>query len=128
MFVYLHGIDKEAVCAAAHRENAYEMADTCDCERPAQEKTVLPHTKQRQEVYIPDKRSKNAFYLSVQNITGYDNPLSLTMEDGMTAPDTDGLESVEKDGLPEIAEDEFVDEVTSKGVTLQVPGLSGGLI
>ena len=54
----LHDIDKEAVCSAAHREDAYQMADTCSCEDAPCDKDVpgedpLPYTYQLEEVFIP---------------------------------------------------------------------------
>ena len=142
----LSGIERDAVCSAAHRENAFVMADTCDCgssdpepcEKPNPDPEELPTTYQLIEVFIPpdatgaegglEDGADNAFYLSVPNLTGYVNPLSLTMEDGMVAPMTTDPEVVLNGDDAELSEGALRDEVTSKGLILQVPGLSGGEI
>ena len=135
-------IDKEDVCAAAHRENSFEMSDTCGCDGKCEQdipsKDPLPYTYQRMEVFIPpdpdeanegiEEGADNAFYLAVPNLAGYSNPISITMEDGIISPKTDDLEIVEKGDSVELAEGEMLDSVTSKGIIIQVPGLSGGAI
>lgn len=137
----LSGIDRESVCASAHRENSLEMADTCECEKPPlPSKDNLPETYQIEEVFIaPDESgaeggvpegAENAFFLVAPNYYGdggmYNNPISITLEDGMVSPKVeepeaviDGLSAVPKDGA-------LTDSITSKGVVIQVPGLSGG--
>lgn len=126
----LDNIDKGVVCAAAHRESEYEMTDTCECDkRRTPSETPIPEAYQLEEVYIPPiggQSADNAFYLIVPNLLGYDNPLSITLEDGVAAPKTGDPEVVlEGDGAV-LAEGALQDEITSKGVVLQVPGLSGG--
>ena len=137
------GVDKGAVCSAAHRENQFEMADTCDCENPPlPEGEPLPETYQLVEVFIPPDKPEgngvfgpnggikegadNAFYLIVPNLSGYDNPLSITLEDGEVSPKTTDLKTVENGSSVELAEGEMLDKITSKIVILQVPGLAGG--
>lgn len=132
----LEGIDRDVVCAAAHRENDFEMADTCDCKPPLPRDKELPEAYQLEEVFIPPDESgteggvpegsENAFFLVVPNELGYLNPLSITLEDGVVSPRTDDIDVV-IDGLTaDLAEGEMLDKVTSKGVVIQVPGLSGG--
>lgn len=133
-------IDKEAVCAYAHREASLEMSDTCECDddHEAEGGSVnIPDTYQMEEVFIPSSSgddggmsggAENAFYLVVPNLVGYSNPLSITLEDGLVVPKTDYPE-IEVHGLSaELNKGELMDDVTSKGVVLQVPGLSGGQI
>ena len=134
------GVNKEVVCSAAHREDHYEMADTCDeAQPPLPNEEPLPEKYQLEEVYIPPDEdgsegglpegADNAFYLVVPNILGdYGNPISITLEDGMVSPKTDELKTVEKGSQVELAEGEMLDDVTSKGVIIQVPGLAGGAI
>lgn len=131
-------IDKEVICTSAHRENDYEMADTCSCEQTTSEPVPIPETYQIEEVFIPPdpdgsegglkNGADNAFYLVVPNFLGYVNPLSITLEDGVTMPKTSEPEVVVDGRSADIADGELIDEVSSKGVLLQVPGLSGGLI
>ena len=130
-------IDKEDVCAAAHRENSFEMADTCGCDGKCEpdmpSHTPLPDTYQLLEVFIPPVGGRpngadNAFYLAVPNLPGYANPISITMEDGVATPKTEDMEVVENGNSVELAEGELLDEVTSKGIVIQVPGLSGGSV
>lgn len=129
----LDGIDRDAVCSSVHRENAFEMADTCSCEGPCKpdvpQEEEIPHTYQIAEVFIPpvDGRpdgADNAFYLVVPNLSGYVNPLSITLEDGAVAPKTTDPKVVIDGNSAELAEGELLDSVTSKGVVIQVPGLS----
>lgn len=128
----LDGVDKGVICTAAHRENAYEMADTCSCEKdPLPTHDELPEAYQLEEVYIPPddanpEGADNAFWLVVANVLGYDNPLSITLEDGAVAPKTEDLKVVVEGTTADLAEGEMLDELTSKGVVLQVPGLGGG--
>jgi hypothetical protein len=139
----LDGINKDTVCSVAHRENQFEMADTCDCggepcDKPAVDVDDLPEIYQLEEVFIPPDPDRteggviegmdNAFYLTVPNISGYRNPISITLEDGVAVPNGDGPEVV-LDGMgAELAEGELMDAISSKGVIIQVPGLSGGAI
>ena len=135
----LNGVDKGVICTAAHRENAYEMADTCACEKdPLPTHKELPDVYQLEEVYIPPDDAPgrpeggipdgadNAFYLVVANVLGYDNPLSITLEDGSVAPKTEELKVVVEGTTADLADGEMLDDMTSKGVVLQVPGLGGG--
>lgn len=133
----LFGVDKESVCSAAHRENQYEMSDTCECDKPPlPSKEQLPDAYQLIEVFIPPDESgdegglpdgsENAFYLAVPNMQGYRNPISITLVDGEMVPDTDGPDAIVEGGDARIEDDDLVDSVSSKGVVLQVPGLSGG--
>lgn len=138
----LAGIDKDDICAAAHRENSFEMADTCACDGKCSpdipSKEPVPETYQILEVYIPPdsngdqgglpEGTRNSFYLVVPNELGYANPLSITMEDGDIEPKTTDFEVVVDGNNAEIAEGELLDKVGSKGIVLQVPGLSGGQI
>lgn len=130
----LDGVDKGVVCTAAHRENAYEMADTCKCEKdPLPTHAELPEAYQLEEVFIPPddanpEGADNAFWLVVANLLGYDNPLSITLEDGSVAPKTEELKVVVEGTTADLAEGEMLDDMTSKGVVLQVPGLGGGKV
>ena len=125
--LHLQDIDKEVICAEAHRENAYEVADTCKCKVKPADPEELPETYQLEEVFIPETK-ENAFYLVVPNYTGYANPLSLTLEDGMAVPKITGPD-VKRDGEDvDLPAEELLDDMSSKGVVLQVPGLSGGMI
>ena len=138
----LNGIQKGDVCTAAHRENQYEMADTCDTPKESRYVDDIPEAYQLIEVYIPpdpaeggvhrqggvEDGAENAFYLVVPNLTGYDNPLSITLKDGEVVPNTDGIKTVPAGSVAELADGEFIDSVTSNGVILQVPGLSGGSV
>lgn len=135
----LDSIDKELVCAAAHRENSLEMVDTCECGKatPA-EPEYTPEVHQLEEVYIPPDKNgsegglvdgaENAFYLVVPNRPGYSNPISITMEDGIVSPMTTDPEVVVNGMEADLADGAMLDKVTSKGVVIQVPGLSGGQI
>lgn len=134
----LEGIDRDVVCSAAHRENELEMADTCDCKLPLPKDKNLPEMYQLEEVFIPPDNdgkeggvpegSENAFFLVVPNTPGYYNPLSITLVDGVVSPKTDDLEVVIDGMNAELADGEILDKVTSKGVVIQVPGLSGGAV
>ena len=137
----LDNIDKEAVCAAAHRENSFEMADTCGCDGPCRPdmptKVVVPYVYQIVEVFIPPDENgsqgglpdgaDNAFYIVVPNLVGYANPISITLEDGVVSPKTTNPDVVIDGNDAELADGAMLDSVTSKGVVLQVPGLLGGL-
>lgn len=134
----LEGIDRDAVCAAAHREGTLEMADTCECKPPLPKDEPIPEAYQLEEVFVPPDESgteggtpegsENAFFLVVPNELGYGNPLSITLEDGAVLPDTDGVEFVVDGYSAELAEGALSDNVASKAVVIQVPGLSGGAI
>lgn len=129
----LDGIDKDMVCAFAHRENDYEMADTCKCGRPSSGHVDIPEVYQRVEVFIPPTEDRpegaeNAFYLVVPNLINYGNPLSITLEDGVTTPKTSSPEVVVDGYAADLADGALLDEVSDKSIVLQVPGLSGGLI
>lgn len=129
----LDGIDKEVVCASAHRESDFEMVDSCSCEKVTTEKVDIPEFYQLEEVFIPPTESRpegadNAFYLVVPNMLNYGNPISITLEDGVVSPKVNDPE-LEVDGYnAEIVDGGLLDDITSKGVVIQVPGLSGGLI
>lgn len=132
----LLGIDKSSVCSAAHRENEFEMSDTCECRQERTSGAELPEAYQMIEVYIPPDRTgeeggieegaENAFFLVAPNVLGYDNPISITLEDGIVSPKTDDLEVIVDGNSAELEDGAMTDQVTSKGVVIQVPGLSGG--
>lgn len=132
----LYGIDRDDVCDSVHREDRLEMHDTCKCQGTLPSRKRIPYADQLVEVFIPPdadgseggiaEGSRNAFFLIVPNLLNYRNPLSITLEDGMVSPKLKDPE-VSMDGYGvEYAEGAFADDVTSKGVILQVPGLSGG--
>lgn len=130
----LDSIDKDTVCSAAHRENDYEMADTCECRDASRDMGLasVPEHYDLVEVFIPPtqgrpKGAENAFYLVVPNLLNYENPLSITLEEGVVAPRVEEPEVV-VDGYSADLAEPLVDDVTSNGVVIQVPGLSGGLI
>jgi len=117
----MEGVDKGIVCSAAHRENQFEMVDTCDCGKdPLPTKDELPEAYQLEEVFIPpdeapghpegglDEGAENAFYLVVSNVLGYDNPISITLEDGAVAPKTDDLKTVVKGTNADLADGEML--------------------
>ncbi len=132
----LDGIDKSVVCSSVHRENEFEMADTCECEKERQTEKRLPETYQLEEVFIPPDEdgteggteggAENAFFLVVPNTLGYENPLSITLDSGSISPMTGGPEIIVDGNEANLAEGALVDSVTSNGVIIQVPGLSGG--
>ena len=132
----LMDIGREEVCAAAHRENGFEMADTCDCKPPLPDEDPIPEAYNIEEVFIPpdedgseggvEDGAENAFFLVVPNYLGYSNPISITLEDGAVSPNTEGI-SVEVNGTDaEIEDGSLKDDITSKAVVIQVPGLAGG--
>ena len=138
--LYLLNMDRDGVCASVRRENHFEMADTCKCEKdPLPDEESLPEHYHLEEVFIPpdeeDGRPEggipegadNAFYIVVPNVMGEGrNPLSITLEDGAVSPRTEDLKVVVQGDSADLAEGEMLDEMTSKGVVIQVPGLSGG--
>lgn len=136
--LYLCGIDKETVCSAAHREDSYEMSDTCGCDKDRTERVFLPETYQMEEVFIPPDESganggieggaENAFYLVVPNIIAYANPISITLEDGGVVPKPNKPELEYNGNTADMAEGEITDDIASRGIVIQVPGLSGGMI
>lgn len=125
--VYLDNIERSDVCNNAHRENSLEMVDTCDCgpgPEPPEHKEI-PHVYQVEVVDIPNG-ADSAFYLTVPNFTGYDNPLSITMEDGVVAPNTE-IEAHPDINQAHVDIKEITDSITSNGVVLQVPGLAASI-
>lgn len=118
--VYLDNIDKHDICANTNREDSLEMKDTCDCDdcKPIPSPTPIPDVYQVEVVDIPN-HADSAFYLAVPNMTGYDNPLSLTMSDGVILPSLDVEVSADADNTKVLT-----DSLTAKGVILQVPGLA----
>ena len=136
----LANLDRDGVCTSVKREDHFEMSDTCKCEKePLPEDEPLPEAYQLEEVYIPPDETKdldeggrpegadNAFYIVVPNVVGEGaNPISITLEDGAVSPKTDDIKVVIQGDSADIAEGEMLDDVTSKGVVIQVPGLSGG--
>lgn len=136
--VSLNGISRDDVCSAAHAENSFEMADTCGCAKPpdATERDV-PDAYQLVEVFIPPDEtfnrseggiregSQNAFFLVTPNVSGYDNPISITLEDGGISPRIDDPEV--NVGEMSVAEGELADDISSRAIVIQVPGLSGGM-
>lgn len=136
----LDGLDRDAVCAA-RREEGLEMVDTCSCEKPPLPREErLPEAYQLEEVFIPPDPdgsegglpdgAENAFFLVVPNYYDengiYYNPISITLEDGVASPDVSGEEPVVNGTSAEMPDGYLTDSVTSKGVIIQVPGLSGG--
>ena len=120
--VYLDNIDKSVICSNAHRENAFELADTCDCgPKPEPSVVAIPRTYQTAAVDITNN-ADSAFYLVVPNCTGYDNPMSVTLVDGIQIPKVNITTETDKVGRAS-AEGNFIDDTTSKGAVLQVPGL-----
>ena len=120
--VYLDNIDRQAVCSDAHREDTLEMKDTCECESSSSGCDELEPPVDIEDVYqvevvdIPN-RADSAFYLAVPNMTGYDNPLSLTLNDSLASPKTKVTgETEDTVGISVTGE-------TSRGVVFQVPGL-----
>lgn len=131
------GIDMGVVCASAHREGQYEMADTCGEDRPGTTSgDPIPEAYQLEEVFIPPDESgsegglaegaDNAFFLVAPNELNYANPISITLEDGAVSPNVEGLGILTDGNSATIDTASLIDDVTSKGVVLQVPGLSGG--
>lgn len=119
--VYLDNIDRSSVCGNAHREDALVMTDTCGCSPEDPDPVPVPDTYQTEVVDIPNG-SDSSFYLAVPNFTGYDNPLSLTLDDGEIIP-RDEVE-VETDPSGRMAaKDSLADNTTVKSAILQVPGL-----
>ena len=137
----LDTIDRDTICSEAHRENMLEMHDTCGCGGPCSpdmpRRDEIPYWYKLIEIFIPPDADRshggipegadNAFYLVVPNMPGYVNPLSVTLEDGVVSPKVSDPEVVMNGDSAELAEGAMLDSVTSKGVVLQVPGLSGGL-
>jgi hypothetical protein len=120
--VYLDNIDRQAICSDAHREDTLEMKDTCECESSSSGCDELEPPADIEDVYqvevvdIPN-RADSAFYLAVPNMTGYDNPLSLTLNDSLASPKTKVTgETEDTVGISVTGE-------TSRGVVFQVPGL-----
>lgn len=121
--VYLDNLDRGAICGNAHREDALVMADTCDCSSDSGDAPVdIPETYQAEAVDIP-LGADSAFYLAVPNFVGYDNPLSLTLDDGVRVQKTDLDVETDPTGRKS-ASGAGKDDFTSKGVKLQVPGLA----
>lgn len=136
----LEGLDRDTLCTSVRRENHFEMSDTCKCEKdPLPDGSELSEAYKLEEVFIPPDEeagrpegglpegADNAFYIVVPNIAGEGaNPLSITLEDGVVSPKTDDLKVVVNGDSVDLADGEMLDNVTSKGVVIQVPGLSGG--
>ena len=118
--VYLDNIDKSVVCSSIHRENSLEMIDQCECSESPEETVVeIPEFYQAEVVNIPHG-ADSAFYLVTPNMTGYDNPLSITLEEGDTIPKTEVDIDINADDNGTLT-----DNVASNAVILQVPGLNG---
>lgn len=121
--IYLDNITRQDVCSDRNRESEVEMKDTCKCGESSPCDTLedpieIPDAYQVEVVDIPNG-SDSAFYLAVPNITGYDNPMSITLTDGATEPITAVKADVNADNTKAIH-----NEVKSKGIILQVAGLS----
>ena len=125
VILYLDNIDRQSICNNAHREESLEMTDTCkdctadSCHQDMEDPVEIPYVYQTEVVDIPNG-ADSAFYLSVENMTGYVNPLSITLTDGAVVPNTE----VTVDTTEDDHTDELTDTITSKGVVLQLPGLS----
>ena len=134
ILVRLNNVDKEDVCADSHREDGLEMYDACECKGKTSKpsKNNLNEEYKLLEVFIPPGESSqnggadNAFYLVVPNTLGYDNPLSITLEDGVVVPKTEDPEVVIEGEEVRLADGEILDDVSSKCVVIHVPGLAGG--
>lgn len=122
--VYLDNIERSDVCSNAHRENTLEMTDTCECSSSPEEpeQIEIPEFYQEEVVDIPNG-CDSAFYLAVPNIGSYDNPLSLTLVNGEIRPKTESQIAVSLNNT-DVGTNILADNITSKGVILQVPGLS----
>ena len=97
------------------------MADTCDCSPEDPDPVPVPDTYQTEVVDIPNG-ADSSFYLAAPNFTGYDNPLSLPLDDGEIIP-RDEVE-IETDPSGRMAaKDSLADNTTVKSAILQVPGL-----
>ncbi len=121
--VYLDNIDRMDVCSAAHREDSLVMADECedckdDCHKDPDPPVELPDVYQVAVVDVPNG-ADGAFFLASPNFTGYDNPISITMDDGAILPKLELDVDVNGDNT-----DEIVDTLAAKGVVVQVPGLA----
>lgn len=125
--LYLSDIDREVVCSSAHRENSYEMADTCKCNPHDIDPVDPPSVFQEVEIDV-SSAGTNAFYLVAPNFTGYSNPISITLQDGLSVPKVVGPDFVKDGENIDLPAEELLDDVSSKGIVLQVPGLSGGQI
>lgn len=132
ILVTLPGLDRDAVCSAAHREDTFEMSDTCGCgDGGVKRMKQLPEYYWLEEVSIPPDAGRpdgadNAFYLVSSNVPGYVNPISITLEDGEVSPNTEGVEVVSDGGVMRLEDGALTDKVSSKSVVIQIPGLSGG--
>ena len=120
--VYLDNIDRQDICTDARREDTLETRDTCDCkddsggcEPDIDPPEDIPEAYQVEVVDIPNG-ADGAFYLAVPNMAGYDNPLSITMQDSASQPSVQVERQGESAGIS-------ITDGTSKGVVLQVPGL-----
>lgn len=127
VILYLDNIDRQDICGEAHREDAIETRDTCDCEGSSSPCTPdidppvdIPDVYQVEVVDIPHD-TDSAFYLAVPNMFGYDNPISITMKDGVVVPKQD-IEISSDAGVNNL--DALTDSITSKGIVIQVPGLA----
>lgn len=135
--VYLDNITRQDICDNANRTSALEEYDTCNdcrdssdspcdpCEETCAKKchveptppVVIPAFYQAEYVDIPSE-GYNAFFLAVPSLMAYENPLSLTLQDGVINPKLEV--EVDKDGNNENI---MEDTLSSKGVTLQIPGM-----
>lgn len=139
--IYLDNITRQDICDNAHKEATLEEYDTCEtcgkgdesssespcdpCESSCAKKcriepappVEIPEFYQAEYVDIPSE-GYNAFFLAVPSLMSYENPLSLTLEDGVVNPKLEV--EIDKDGNNE---DVFTDTVSAKGVTLQIPGM-----
>ena len=140
----LAGADKDTICSSVHRENQLEMADTCSCDKPDPPSDYeMPYAYNLEEVFIPPDEepgspegglpggANNSFYLVTPNrLVPHDgkywNPISITLEDGSVSPDMKGPDVVSRGLTAELKDGGFLDEITSRGIVIQVPGLSGG--
>ena len=100
------------------------MTDTCDCSSSPEDPDPvdIPEVYQEEVVDIPNG-ADSAFHLAVPNFTGYDNPLSLMLSDGVNLPNTEIEVTTDPTGRKE-GGDSLLEDTTSKGSILQVPGLA----
>lgn len=125
--LYLDGIGKDDVCSNSHREDSLEMHDSCEdcktdeCHVDPAPPVDMPEVYQAECVDI-EGNMDSAFYIVSDNMAGYVNPISITLENGVVSKKTALNVTTTSDNVAELT-----DEVTSNGVKIQVPGLNTSL-
>lgn len=122
--VYLDNIDRQSICGNAHREESLETKDNCDCDESSSPckpeidpPEDIPAVYQTEVVDIPNG-AYSAFYLASPNMTGYDNPISITLIDSAPEPITEIPVDANSDNIELLK-----NKLKSKGVVIQIPGL-----